>query len=449
VIGGLGDRLSSLVDKIKGAPVIDEKLVKEVVRDVQRALLEADVDVQLVLDLSKRIEKRALEEEPPAGVPKRDYLLRIVYEELVELLGGEETEELDVDPSRDVNVIMLVGLYGMGKTTTAAKLARYLQRRGFKVGLVCADPYRPAADEQLRQLAEEVGAPVHTEDTDDAVEMAVKGVEALKDECDVIIIDTAGRDRLSEDLIEELKEMAEKVEPHEVLLVLDATVGQKAGDHAEAFHEAVPLTGVILTKLDTAAKGGGALSAVARTGAPIKFIGTGERLDDLEEFNPKSFVARLLGIGDIDELLRRTEEMLEEEEEGEEDVLEGEFTLKDLYEQLEALSKMGPVDKLLQLVPGMGAGRRAKELSKITEERLKKYKVIMDSMTEEELKNPEILNKSRIRRIAIGSGTSEKDVIELLNHYKMMKEVLEDIQSGRIPRIGGELGRVIRNVLRG
>ncbi len=417
-------------------------------RDVQRALLEADVDVKLVLELSKRIEKRALEEEPPAGVPKRDYLLRIVYEELVELLGGEETEGLDIDLSRDVNVIMLVGLYGMGKTTTAAKLARYLQRKGYRVGLVGADPYRPAAGEQLRQLAEEVDAPVHVEDVDDAVEMAVKGVEALKDECDVVIVDTAGRDRLSEDLIDELREMAERIEPHEVLLVLDATVGQKAGDHAEAFHEAVRLTGVVVTKLDTAAKGGGALSAVARTGAPIKFVGTGERVDDLEEFNPKSFVARLLGIGDIDELLRRTEEMLEEEEKAE-DVLEGEFTLKDLYEQLEALSKMGPVDKLLQYVPGMGGGRNVRKISQITEERLKKYRVIMDSMTEKELENPEILNKSRIRRIAIGSGTSERDVIELLNHYRMMKDVIEDIQSGRIPRIGGELGRVIRNVLRG
>ncbi|WP_456483694.1 signal recognition particle protein Srp54 [Methanopyrus kandleri] len=445
---GFADRLADIAKKIKGASIIDEDFVREVVRDVQRALLEADVDVKLVLELSKRIEKRALEEEPPAGVPKRDYLLRIVYEELVELLGGEKTEGLDIDLSRDVNVIMLVGLYGMGKTTTAAKLARYLQRKGYRVGLVGADPYRPAAGEQLRQLAEEVDVPVHVEDVDDAVEMAVKGVEALKDECDVVIVDTAGRDRLSEDLIDELREMAERIEPHEVLLVLDATVGQKAGDHAEAFHEAVQLTGVVITKLDTAAKGGGALSAVARTGAPIKFVGTGERVDDLEEFNPKSFVARLLGIGDIDELLRRTEEMLEEEEKAE-DVLEGEFTLKDLYEQLEALSKMGPVDKLLQYVPGMGGGRNVREISQITEERLKKYKVIMDSMTEKELENPEILNKSRIRRIAIGSGTSERDVIELLNHYRMMKDVIEDIQSGRIPRIGGELGRVIRNVLRG
>ncbi|WP_457619911.1 signal recognition particle protein Srp54 [Methanopyrus sp.] len=445
---GFADRLAEIAKKIKGASIIDEDFIKEVVRDVQRALLEADVDVKLVLELSKRIEKRALEEEPPAGVPKRDYLLRIVYEELVELLGGEETEGLDIDLSRDVNVIMLVGLYGMGKTTTAAKLARYLQRKGYRVGLVGADPYRPAAGEQLRQLAEEVDAPVHVEDVDDAVEMAVKGVEALKDECDVVIVDTAGRDRLSEDLIDELREMAERIEPHEVLLVLDATVGQKAGDHAEAFHEAVRLTGVVVTKLDTAAKGGGALSAVARTGAPIKFVGTGERVDDLEEFNPKSFVARLLGIGDIDELLRRTEEMLEEEEKAE-DVLEGEFTLKDLYEQLEALSKMGPVDKLLQYVPGMGGGRNVRKISQITEERLKKYRVIMDSMTEKELENPEILNKSRIRRIAIGSGTSERDVIELLNHYRMMKDVIEDIQSGRIPRIGGELGRVIRNVLRG
>ncbi|AAM02825.1 signal recognition particle protein Srp54 [Methanopyrus kandleri] len=445
---GFADRLAEITKKIKGASIIDEDFVKEVVRDVQRALLEADVDVKLVLELSKRIEKRALEEEPPAGVPKRDYLLRIVYEELVELLGGEKTEGLDIDLSRDVNVIMLVGLYGMGKTTTAAKLARYLQRKGYRVGLVGADPYRPAAGEQLRQLAEEVDVPVHVEDVDDAVEMAVKGVEALKDECDVVIVDTAGRDRLSEDLIDELREMAERIEPHEVLLVLDATVGQKAGDHAEAFHEAVQLTGVVITKLDTAAKGGGALSAVARTGAPIKFVGTGERVDDLEEFNPRSFVARLLGIGDIDELLRRTEEMLEEEEKAE-DVLEGEFTLKDLYEQLEALSKMGPVDKLLQYVPGMGGGRNVRKISQITEERLKKYKVIMDSMTEKELENPEILNKSRIRRIAIGSGTSERDVIELLNHYRMMKDVIEDIQSGRIPRIGGELGRVIRNVLRG
>ncbi|WP_148688247.1 signal recognition particle protein Srp54 [Methanopyrus sp. SNP6] len=445
---GFADKLAEIAKKIKGASIIDEDFVKEVVRDVQRALLEADVDVRLVLELSKRIEKRALEEEPPTGVPKRDYLLRIVYEELVELLGGEKTEGLDIDLSRDVNIIMLVGLYGMGKTTTAAKLARYLQRKGYRVGLVGADPYRPAAGEQLRQLAEEVDVPAHVENVDDAVEMAVKGVEALKDECDVVIVDTAGRDRLSEDLIDELREMAERIEPHEVLLVLDATIGQKAGDHAEAFHDAVQLTGVVITKLDTSAKGGGALSAVARTGAPIKFVGTGERVDDLEEFNPKSFVARLLGIGDIDELLRRTEEMLEEEEKAE-DVLEGKFTLKDLYEQLETLNKMGPVDKLLQYVPGMGGGRNVRKVSQITEERLKKYKVIMDSMTEKELENPEILNKSRIRRIAIGSGTSERDVIELLNHYRMMKDVIEDIQSGRIPRIGGELGRVIRNVLRG
>ncbi|WP_456455392.1 signal recognition particle protein Srp54 [Methanopyrus sp.] len=445
---GFADKLAEIAKKIKGASIIDEDFVKEVVRDVQRALLEADVDVRLVLELSKRIKKRALEEEPPTGVPKRDYLLRIVYEELVELLGGEKTEGLDIDLSRDVNIIMLVGLYGMGKTTTAAKLARYLQRKGYRVGLVGADPYRPAAGEQLRQLAEEVDVPAHVENVDDAVEMAVKGVEVLKDECDVVIVDTAGRDRLSEDLIDELREMAERIEPHEVLLVLDATIGQKAGDHAEAFHDAVQLTGVVITKLDTSAKGGGALSAVARTGAPIKFVGTGERVDDLEEFNPKSFVARLLGIGDIDELLRRTEEMLEEEEKAE-DVLEGKFTLKDLYEQLETLNKMGPVDKLLQYVPGMGGGRNVRKVSQITEERLKKYKVIMDSMTEKELENPEILNKSRIRRIAIGSGTSERDVIELLNHYRMMKDVIEDIQSGRIPRIGGELGRVIRNVLRG
>ncbi|WP_088334811.1 signal recognition particle protein Srp54 [Methanopyrus sp. KOL6] len=445
---GFADKLAEIAKKIKGASIIDEDFVKEVVRDVQRALLEADVDVRLVLELSKRIEKRALEEEPPTGVPKRDYLLRIVYEELVELLGGEKTEGLDIDLSRDVNIIMLVGLYGMGKTTTAAKLARYLQRKGYRVGLVGADPYRPAAGEQLRQLAEEVDVPAHVENVDDAVEMAVKGVEALKDECDVVIVDTAGRDRLSEDLIDELREMAERIEPHEVLLVLDATIGQKAGDHAEAFHDAVQLTGVVITKLDTSAKGGGALSAVARTGAPIKFVGTGERLDDLEEFNPKSFVARLLGIGDIDELLRRTEEMLEEEEKAE-DVLEGKFTLKDLYEQLETLNKMGPVDKLLQYVPGMGGGRNVRKVSQITEERLKKYKVIMDSMTEKELENPEILNKSRIRRIAIGSGTSERDVIELLNHYRMMRDVIEDIQSGKIPRIGGELGRVIRNVLWG
>jgi len=443
---GLGDRFSGIVEKIKGAPVIDEELVEEVVRDVQRALLEADVDVELVMKISENIRRRALEEEPPAGVPKRDYLLRIVYEELVDLLGGEKTERLDVDPSRDLNVIMLVGLYGMGKTTTAGKLARYLQRKGYKVGLVGADPYRPAAGDQLRQIAEEVGAPVHVEDSDDAVEMAKAGIEALKDDVDVVIIDTAGRDRLSDDLMEELREIAKEVNPHEVLLVIDATVGQKAGDHAEAFHETTPLTGVVLTKLDTAAKGGGALSAVARTGAPIKFVGTGERMDDLEEFNPKSFVARLLGIGDIDELLKRTEEMIGEEEE-EKDVLEGEFTLKDLYEQLKLINQMGPIDKILQYIPGLGAGRSMKELSSITEERLKKFKVIMDSMTEKELENPEILNKSRIRRIAIGSGTSEEDVIELLNNYKMMKNMIKDIQSGRIPRVGGELGRVIRNVL--
>ncbi|RLE73714.1 MAG: signal recognition particle protein Srp19, partial [Thermoprotei archaeon] len=261
-LASLREGLSKAIAKIRRAPYVDEKLVKEVVRDIQRALLKADVDVRLVLSLSKTLERRLREEHPPPGFTRRDLALKVVYEELLKLLGGEKRFELAI--TKRPYVVMLVGIQGSGKTTSAAKLAYYLKRKGYRVGLVCADNFRPGAAEQLRQLGEKVGVPVCAPlDAPSAVEMARRGVERLvREGCDVIIIDTAGRHKEESSLLKEMREMADAIRPDEIMLVLDATMGKTAGAHARAFHEATPIGSIFLTKLDGAARGGGALAAI-------------------------------------------------------------------------------------------------------------------------------------------------------------------------------------------
>ena len=428
VLENLKESLRGTIQKIASAVTVDSKLIKEVVRDIQRALLQADVNVKLVLELSKNIEKRALQEKPPAGMSAREHVIRIVYDELVKILGTGKTLPLKKQ------IILMVGLYGQGKTTTCGKLARYFKRKGLRPALIAGDVHRPAAYDQLKQIAEKAEVPFYGDkNAKDAVEVVKKGVDHFKRSADVIIVDTAGRHKLEEDLIDEIKDIEREIKADEKILVIDATIGQQAKDQAKAFHDAVGITGIILTKMDGTAKGGGALSAAAEVGAPIVFIGTGEHLSDLESFDPKGFVSRLLGMGDIRALLEKAEEAMKEKEAEKaiERMVSGKFTLKDMYQQIEMMKGMGPLQKLSELLP-FGFSGKVKDVDmEETQRKLRKFKYIMDSMTEEELENPEIIKGSRIRRIARGAGVESKDVKELLKYYHMTKSMMKGFASNR------------------
>jgi signal recognition particle subunit SRP54 len=426
VLEGLGSSLREVLRKVARASYVDESLVKDVVRDLQRALLQADVKVEMALELSRAVEKRALSEKPPAGMSGREHVIRIIYEELVRILG--KPKDLKLGKQR----ILLVGLYGQGKTTTAAKLGKWFQRKGLKVGLLQADTHRPAAYDQLKQLAEQLDVPFYGDPKErNAIKVAKEGLRKLADQ-DVIIVDSSGRHSLEEDLIEEIKALSKVVKPDETVLVLDASTGQQAGPQARAFHEAVGVTAVILTKLDGTAKGGGALGAVAETGAPICFVGVGEKIEDLEKFDPARFISRLLGMGDIQSLLERAQETLDQErmEETARRLLSGRFTLKEMYDQMEALTRMGPLSKIFSMLPGM-PGTLSEEQLEETQTKLRKFKFIMDSMTEEEKENPKIIKSSRILRIARGSGTDPKDVKELLKYYNASRRAIRGLAGNR------------------
>ncbi|AAL81855.1 signal recognition particle protein [Pyrococcus furiosus DSM 3638] len=441
VLDNLGKALANTLKKIARASSVDEALIKELVRDIQRALIQADVNVRLVLQLTREIQRRALEEKPPAGISKKEHIIKIVYEELTKFLG---TEAKPIEIKEKPTILLMVGIQGSGKTTTVAKLARYFQKRGYKVGVVCSDTWRPGAYHQLRQLLDRYHIEVFGNPQEkDAIKLAKEGVDYFKSKgVDIIIVDTAGRHKEDKALIEEMKQISNVIHPHEVILVIDGTIGQQAYNQALAFKEATPIGSIIVTKLDGSAKGGGALSAVAATGAPIKFIGTGEKIDDIEPFDPPRFVSRLLGLGDIQGLLEKFKELEKEVEIKEEDIerfLRGKFTLKDMYAQLEAMRKMGPLKQILRMIPGLGYSLPDDVIS-IGEERLKKFKVIMDSMTEEELLNPEIINYSRIKRIARGSGTSTKDVKELLDQYRQMKKLFKSMNKRQLSRLARRFG---------
>lgn len=418
----LGSSLRSVVKKVAKAGRIDAGTVDEVVKDVQRALLQADVNVELVMQLSSQIRERALKEKPPAGASPREHVIKIIYETLVKIIGK------GVDVPLKEQKILMVGLQGSGKTTTVAKLARFFQRKGMKPAVICADTYRPGAYDQLRQLCERIGVPCYGGE-ENTLKVVKDGLKTLKG--DVIIVDTAGRHALEKDLIKEMKDLDAFLKPDQKILVLDAAIGQVAGAQAKAFNDAIGVTGVILTKMDGTAKGGGALSAVAETGAPIAFIGTGETLEDLERFDPDGYISRLLGMGDIKSLIEKAKESLAEGELDVKAVLKGRFTLEDMYKQLVAIGKLGPLKQVMQMVPlGMEV---PEDVYDVTKDKLKKYKVIMDSMTDEELKEPKIIGSSRIKRIAHGSGTSTEDVRELLKYHKMMQTAMKGLRGGKFP----------------
>ena len=426
VLDALGDALRNTLRKIAGASHISPELIKELVKDIQRALIQSDVNVRLALELSKTIENRALEEKSPAGMTGREHVVRIVHQELVKAIG--ESRSLKLGPQK----IMLVGLYGQGKTTTTGKLGKHFKKKGLNLGLIAADVHRPAAFDQLSQIGEQIQVPVFgSSDNKDAGKVVKEGLEEFK-ELDVVIVDTAGRHALDEELISEMKSISKIVKPDEILLVMDATVGQQAGPQAQAFHDAVGVSGVILTKLDGSAKGGGALSAVAVTKAPIVFVGTGESLDSLETLDPDRFISRLLGMGDLQTLLERAEEVLDAEsaEDTARKMLSGKFTLIDMREQMEALTKMGPLSKVMEMVPGMSGMMKKGQMDE-TQDRLEKFKVLMSSMTKEELENPKIIKRSRINRIAKGSGSDPQEIRELLKQYNQSRKMMSNLGGNR------------------
>ncbi len=408
--------------------MVDEKNIKDFVRDLQRALIQSDVNVRIALDVTDRVQKRALEEKPPPGVTKKDQIVSILYEELARLLGGEGGLQLSKEKA---NVVVMLGVQGSGKTTTTGKLARLYSKRGFKVGVVAADTFRPGAVAQLKTLAAASGVEIYSDEKEkDSVKIAKEGRKKLESSKNLIIIDTAGRHKEEEGLLQEMRDLVEGVKPDATILVIDGTIGQQCYSQALAFHQAAPVGGIIVTKLDGAAKGGGALAASAATGAKVFFIGTGERIDDLEEFVPTRFVGRLLGMGDLKSLMdmvRESEVVVDEKMT--QRVMSGKMTMNDLLLQFEQMKKFGSLKKILEHVPGFSGQLDVKELDK-AEDRVKVYRSIIQSMTGDEKNNPEAINASRLKRIARGSGRSEKDVRELLSRYKQMK-VLVKTSKGR------------------
>jgi signal recognition particle subunit SRP54 len=436
VLDGLGKSLNSALKRLFGASVIDEDLVKELVKDLQRALLVADVDVNLVMGITERVEKQALDENLPRGVSRREHIVKVVWDTLAYFLG-EKAVPLTINPGKP-NLVMLVGIQGSGKTTTIGKLARYYQKRGIKTGVICADNFRPGAYSQLKQLAEMSNIPFWgDENGKDAVKLAKKGFSEMKKRgIELILLDTSGRHREEINLIKEMKSISKAVKPQEIILVIDGTLGQQAGSQAAAFKKATNIGSIIITKLDGSAKGGGALSAAAATQAPIKFIGTGEGMDAIEPFNPTKFAGRLLGMSDIKGLIEKVQEaQIEIDEDAAMRLMKGQFTLTDMMAQLKQLKKMGPIGKVMEM---LGLQYKLPDnVAEIQEENLERFEVIMNSMTKEELDNPKILKSSRLKRIAMGSGTDIRDVRDLLKQYNQMKKMMKTMGKQRRGRRGG------------
>ena len=438
VLEKLSTSLKNTLQKIAKSIFVDEKLINELVKDIQRALLQADVDVKLVSDLTKKIKDRIKKEETPKGLTKKEHLINVVYEELVNFLGKEQSKiEVNEKPFK----IMLVGLFGSGKTTTAGKLARYFTKRGHKAALIGLDVHRPAAMEQIEQVAKQAKVPVFL---DKKEKDPLKIYDEFKKEYknfDVLIIDTAGRDALSEDLIEEIEKVNEKIKANEKLLVISADIGQAAQRQAEQFHKSCGITGIIVTKMDGTARGGGSLTACAVSGAPIKLIGVGEKIEDLEGYNPQGFVGRLLGMGDLEALLEKAKEAIkvEDAEDLSKRLLKGEFTLIDLYEQMQAMKKMGPLSKIMEMIPGFSQLQLPKEMLNVQEENLEHWKIAMDSMTQKELEDPEIIDSQRIDRISKGSGISIRDIRDLVKQYRQGKKIVKMMKGS-----GGDINKIMK-----
>ena len=439
----LSTRLQDVTNRLRGKAKITEGDLDVALREIRLALLEADVNFKVVKDFVARIRERAVGSDLLTGLNPGQQIVKIVHEELVATLGGERHHlRLEAKPA----VLMMVGLQGSGKTTTAAKLAVRLRKDGKKPLLVAADVYRPAAVDQLVQLGDQIGVEVHTRPVGTpALEVARSGLEVARQRgVDVMILDTAGRLHVDEAMMDELVRIVGSVTPAETLLVVDAMTGQESVRVAEAFHAKLPVTGLVLTKMDGDARGGAALSIRAATGLPVAFLGTGERTDGLEPFHPDRLAQRILGMGDILSFVERVQENVDqaEAEKSAERMLQNRFTLEDFRSQLIQIKKMGPIGQLLQMVPGAGQMAGAAQEA-VDSGQMRRIEAIIDSMTPDERRRPDIIKASRRRRIAIGSGTSTAEVNRLLKQFVEMQRMMKMIGGGKMPRLGGGLGALL------
>ncbi len=436
----LTERLNTIFTQLGRRGKLSEKDVENAMREVRLALLDADVNYTVVKDFIQRVQARAVGQEVSKALNPSQQVIKIVHEELIATLGSPAPLNLTGPKPR---AIMLVGLQGSGKTTSAAKLARLLRQRGERVMLVAADPYRPAAITQLQTLGNQLDIPVYTEEGAKPPVCARHAKEkAEKGGFSVVLLDTAGRSQLDNALMEELSAIEKAIQPVEILLVVDAMIGQEAVNIAKGFRDVIPLTGLLLTKLDGDARGGAAISIRSVAGVPIKFIGTGEGLDTLETFDPSRLASRILGMGDILGLIERAEAAVDQEkaQQQAQRIMQGEFTLEDLAEQLKQIRRMGPFSKILEMFPG-GMGQIARTLDpRDAEKQLKVTEAILNSMTKEERRNPKILNASRKRRIAKGSGTQVQDINRLLKQYLEISRLMKTVKKSglrNLPRIFG------------
>jgi signal recognition particle subunit SRP54 len=439
----LSSRLQGITQRLRGKARITEADLDVALREIRLALLEADVNFRVVKDFVARVRETAVGADVLTGVNPGQQIVKIVHDELVAVLGGSRHHlQLDGRPS----VLMMVGLQGSGKTTTAAKLAVRLRKEGKRPLLVAADVYRPAAVDQLVQLGDQIGVEVHTRSVGTpALEVARSGLDVARQRgVDVMILDTAGRLHVDDAMMDELVRITGSVTPSETLLVVDAMTGQESVRVAEAFHGRLPVTGLVLTKMDGDARGGAALSIRAATGLPVAFLGTGERTDGLEPFHPDRLAQRILGMGDILSFVERVQENVDQSqaEAAAKRLMENRFTLEDFRGQLEQIKKMGPIGQLLQMVPGAGQMAGAAQAA-VDSGEMKRIEAIIDSMTPEERRRPEIIKASRRRRIALGSGTTTAEVNRLLKQFAEMQKMMKMLSGGKLPRMGGGLGALL------
>jgi signal recognition particle subunit SRP54 len=426
-------KIKEVLSKITKASVVDETLVRDIVKDIQRVMISSDMNIQLVQKLSNDIKKQAIDEKLPPGISRKEHLIKLIYDELVKIIGKETYV-----PRMEKHAILLVGLYGSGKTTTAGKLAKFYSKRGMSVCLISTDTWRPAAFEQLRQVGEGVKVPVFGNPNEkDAVKILKDALKQTKP-YDIVIVDSAGRDSLNDELIDEIRVISKELKPAERFLVISSDIGQTAFKQADEFNKAVGLTGVIATKADSSGKAGGALSACYAAHVPVAFIGTGEKAEDFETFDAEKFVSRLLGFADIGSLVSKMKEATEEADFDPEDMLKGDYNLKTFYKQLEAMKKMGPMKKVMEM---MGMGAVPEGFAEQSEGRMKLFKAIMNSMTPSELENPELIKSARIKRIAVGSGSKESDVKDLLKQFDASKKMLKKFKSGKMKNLQGMMRR--------
>ena len=434
MLENLGNRFQDIFKKIRGHGRLSESNIKDALREVKMSLLEADVNYKVVKDFTNKISEKAIGTEVIRGVNPAQQFIKLVNDELIELLGG--TSSKLTKGLRNPTIIMLAGLQGAGKTTFAAKLAKFLKKQNEKLLLVGVDVYRPAAIKQLQVLGQQIGVDVYSEENSkDVVGIATRAIEKAKEiNATYMIVDTAGRLHVDETLMEELKELKKAIKPQEILLVVDAMIGQDAVNLAESFNNALSVDGVILTKLDGDTRGGAALSIKAVVGKPIKFIGVGEKLNDIEIFHPDRLVSRILGMGDVVSLVEKAQEVIDENEAKslEEKIKSQKFDLNDFLKQLQTIKRLGSLGGILKLIPGIP---KIDDLAP-AEKEMKKVEAIIQSMTKEERKKPDILKANRKIRIAKGSGTDVSDVNKLLKQFEQMKSMMKMLSSGKMPNMG-------------